>query len=223
MDQLLIIGAGGHGRVVADIARLTGRYQHIAFADDADISSSGGYPVICKTEEAAQRIGDWDMVVAIGNNAVRKRLSEQLAACGARLATLIHPTAVVAAGVPIGPGSVVMANAVINCGSTVGKGVIVNTAATVDHDNVIGDYVHISPGVHLGGTVTVGNEVWLCIGAAVSNNLSICDGCVIGAGAVVIKNIAEPATYSGVPTAKHQRRGHKEEQSVTEQAKEEKA
>ncbi len=202
MRRLLIIGAGGHGRVVADIAKLCGQYQEIHFADDADIHTCGGYPVICTTREALRFINDHDMVVAIGNNQTRKRISEELEAASAHFATFVHPTAVIAADTILGPGSVVMANAVINCGSILGKGVIVNTAATIDHDNQIGDYVHISPGVHLAGTVDIGSETWVGIGATVSNNVCICGGCVIGAGALVIRDITVAGTYVGVPVVR---------------------
>lgn len=199
MKQLLIIGAGGHGRVVADIAKLSGRYQRIVFADDADIKTSGGYPVVCEAKEAVHLLNDYDVIVAIGNNQTRKRIFESLEVLFANFTVLVHPSAVVASDVVVSAGSVVMANAVINCGSRIGKGVIVNTAATLDHDNHIGDFVHISPGAHLAGTVTIGDETWIGIGAAVSNNVNICGGCVIGAGAVVIRDIVEAGTYVGVP------------------------
>jgi sugar O-acyltransferase (sialic acid O-acetyltransferase NeuD family) len=199
VKQLLIIGAGGHGRVVADIAKLSGWYQRIVFADDANIQESGGYPVVCKTKEAVHLLVDYEVVVAIGNNQTRKRILENLEAHSGHLTALVHPSAVIASDVVLGAGSVVMANAVINCGSKIGKGVIVNTAATIDHDNQIGDFVHISPGAHLAGTVAIGDETWIGIGASISNNLNICDGCLVGAGAVVIRDIEKVGTYVGVP------------------------
>lgn len=202
MNKLLIIGAGGHGRVVADIAKLLGRYNQIDFVDDADDKEVRGYQVIGKMVNIDQWIGKCDFFVAIGDNRTRHTIMSLLDEKGAQLATFIHPSAVIADDVEIGYGSVVTANAVINCGSRIGKGVIINTAATVDHDNVIHDYVHISPGVHLAGTVQIGEMTWIGIGAAVNNNVNICGGCTIGAGAVVIKNIDEVGTYVGVPTKK---------------------
>ena len=92
-----------------------------------------------------------------------------------------------------------MAGAIINCGSKIGKGCIVNTGATIDHDCVIEDYVHISPGAHLAGMVNVGETSWVCTGAVVSNNVKIIGETVIGAGAVVVKEIREAGTYVGVP------------------------
>lgn len=199
MKQLLIIGAGGYGRVVADIAKLSGQYQRIVFADDADIQDSGGFPVVCEAKEAGHFLNDYDLIVAIGNNQTRKCIYENLEAHSGRLAVLVHPSAVVASDVALGAGSVVMANAVINCGSKIGKGVIVNTAATIDHDNQIGDFVHISPGAHIAGTVTIGSRTWVGIGGIVSNNITVCGDCVIGAGAVVVKDIEQAGTYTGVP------------------------
>jgi sugar O-acyltransferase (sialic acid O-acetyltransferase NeuD family) len=202
VKQLLIIGAGGHGRVVADIAKLSGQYQRIVFADDAEIKESGGYPVVCKTADAVHLLIDYEVVVAIGNSQMRKRILKYLEACSGHLVVLVHPSAVVASDVALGAGSVVMANAVINCGSKIGKGVIVNTAATIDHDNQIGDFVHISPGAHLAGTVAIGDGTWIGIGASISNNLHICGGCTVGAGSVVIRDISEVGTYVGVPAKK---------------------
>ena len=184
---------------MADIARLMGRYSQIAFVDDADIGYSGGIKVLCSIGEIDPWLEQNDVFVAIGDNQTRKSIMHRMEQIGARFATLIHPSAVIADDVEIGSGSVVMANAVINCGSRIGKGVIVNTAATIDHDNQIGNFVHISPGAHLAGTVTMGDETWIGIGASISNNLNIRGGCTVGAGAVVIKDIDEAGTYVGVP------------------------
>ncbi len=199
MKQLLIIGAGGHGRVVADMAQLGGQYERIIFFDDADITTSGSNPVIGKVRDALKHLDGNDVVVAVGNNQTRQSLCEWLESHLANIVSVIHPSAIVASNVSIGKGTVVMANAVIQCGSRIGKGVIVNTAATIDHDCVIADYVHLSPGVHLSGTVSIGERTWLGIGSLVSNNVSICKNCVVGAGGVVVKPIVKRGTYIGVP------------------------
>lgn len=198
--KLLIIGAGGHGRVVADIAKLSEKYQEIGFADDAEIDTSGEIKVVCRVKEIDPLQNDRDVFVAIGDNQTRERLTSELIEKGAKIATLIHPTAVIAEGVEIGEGTVIMANVVINCGTRIGKGVIVNTAATVDHDNVLCDFVHISPGVNLAGMVWIDRGTWIGIGAVVSNNVRICGGCVIGAGATVLRDIYESGIYVGLPT-----------------------
>jgi sugar O-acyltransferase (sialic acid O-acetyltransferase NeuD family) len=202
-NKLLIIGASGHGKVVADIANKMNQWQQIAFLDDdGTINERMGLQVIGKTIDAAKFIEDHEFVVAIGNNNTREKIQTQLEKEGATIATLIHPQAVIGENVEIEAGTVVMAGIVINCFSKVGKGCIINTGATIDHDNVIGDYVHISPGAHLAGTVEIGNKSWIGVGAVISNNLNLTNKVCIGAGAVVIKNITEPGTYVGVPVKK---------------------
>jgi sugar O-acyltransferase (sialic acid O-acetyltransferase NeuD family) len=200
-NKLLIIGASGHGRVVADIAMKMNRWQEIAFLDDDEnIQSPMLIEIIGKSNDAFSYINDYDIFVAIGNNQTRKKIQTQLEMAGANISTLIHPSAIFGEKVEVGVGTVVMAGVVINCCSSIGEGCIVNTGAVIDHDNVIEDYVHISPGVHLAGTVKVGKETWLGIGSVVSNNINICNGCIIGAGAVVVRDITVPGTYVGVPS-----------------------
>lgn len=206
MRKLAIIGASGHGKVVADIARRNG-YKEIVFLDDDDsIHKCGGYPVIGKSSKAGTI--DADVIIGIGNAGVRKKIQESIS--DEKLVTLIHPDAVVAEDVAIGKGTVVMAGAVINPGVRIGKGCIINTCSSVDHDCVVGDYVHIAVGSHLCGTVSVGSGTWIGAGATVSNNISICPDCMIGAGAVVVNDIQESGTYVGVPV----RRIDMEEKSV---------
>lgn len=195
MRKLAIIGASGHGKVVADIARKKG-YREIVFLDDDDrIHECGGYPVIGKSSEAGAI--DADVIIGIGNAGIRKRIQESIP--DEKLVTLIHTDAVVAEDVVIGNGTVVMAGAVINPGVRIGKGCIINTCSSVDHDCEVGDYVHIAVGSHLCGTVSVGSGTWIGAGATVSNNISICPDCMIGAGAVIVKNIDSAGTYMGVP------------------------
>lgn len=195
MNRLIIIGASGHGKVVADIAVLNG-YEDIVFLDnDRGIKECAGFPVFGPDSMAAELEGD--IFVAVGNADIRKRLMER--DCGRHFPILIHPSAVVASSAIIGEGSVIMAGAVINPGALIGKGVIVNTSSSIDHDCVVEDYVHIAVGAHLSGTVTVGCGTWIGAGATISNNVNICGGCMIGAGAIVIKDINEQGTYIGVP------------------------
>lgn len=199
-DGLLIIGASGHGKVVADIALKMNKWSYIAFLDnDESIISPMGIEVIGRATDVSKYINDYEIFVGIGNNVTRKNIQDSLEANGARIPVLIHPTAVIGERVEIGKGTVVMAGAVINCCTRIGKGCIINTGVTIDHDNEIEDYVHISPGANTAGTVKVGKGSWLGIGSKVSNNVNITSGCVIGAGTVVIKDIAEAGTYVGVP------------------------
>lgn len=201
MSRILgIVGASGHGRVIADIAKKVGYESVLFFDDDESKLHCGGYLVAGPTSQIDDY--DCDVIVGIGNAVVRERIQKYLEEGHKRLATLVHPSAVVGENVHIGIGSVVMAGSVINPGCRIGKGCIINTCASVDHDCVLEDYVHVSVGAHLAGTVTVGRATWIGIGASVSNNVSIPGGCMIGAGAVVIKTLEEPGTYVGVPARK---------------------
>lgn len=200
MRRLAIIGASGHGKVIADIARKIGYSEVVFLDDDATIHECGGYPVLGKSIEAGMI--EADVIVGIGNAGVRKRIQDSIP--NEKLTTLIHPDAVIAEDVVMGVGTVVMAGAVINPGVRIGKGCIINTCSSVDHDCEVGDYVHISVGSHLCGTVSVGSGTWIGAGATVSNNVSICSDCMIGAGAVVVKDIDSAGTYMGVPARRIQ-------------------
>ena len=195
-NKLIIIGAGGHGKVIADVALKNG-YTDIAFIDDRATGDCMGFPVVGTTADIEKlNDGNTEFVIGIGNNSVRKKLAEQY---DVNWTTLIHPSAQIAVNVSVGKGTVVMAGAVINVCATIGKHCIINTGAVVEHDNVVDDFVHISPNVALGGTVHIGELTHVGIGATVKNNIDICGDSVIGAGAVVVKNINVGGTYIGVP------------------------
>ncbi|KSU60400.1 acetyltransferase [[Bacillus] enclensis] len=199
-EKLLIIGASGQGKVVADIALKMNRWQSVAFLDDDEnIHSSMDLEVIGTSSEVSKYIEEYDVFVGIGNNETRQKVQEKLEKLGAEIPVLIHPTAVIGEQVEIEAGTALMAGSIVNCCTRIGKGCIVNTGSTIDHDNVIGDFAHISPGVHLAGTVKVGLGSWIGIGSTISNNVTITDDCKIGAGAVVIKDITEPGVYVGIP------------------------
>lgn len=199
-NKLIIIGASGHGKVVADIAIKMNKWQSITFLDDDEsIKASIGLEVIGKTADAFTYKEEADFFVAIGSNTTREKIQEKLIEQGLNVVSLIHPSAVIGTDVEMGIGTAVMAGVVINSSTRIGNGCIINTSSSVDHDNVIEDYVHISPGVNMAGTVKVGKGTWLGIGSVVSNNVNVCSGCKVGAGAVVVKDITEPGTYVGVP------------------------
>ena len=198
--KLIIIGAGGHGRVVADIAAKSG-YTEIAFLDDNTSESHSAYPVIGVSGDA-EKYPEHDFFVAIGASDVRKRLQDKLSENGLRIATLIHPNAVIGENVTIGDGTAIMACAVVNPNTTIGKGCIVNTCASVDHDSSLGDFSHVSAGSHLAGTVYIGSRTFIGAGTTIINNITICDDVLIGAGTVVIRDINESGTYIGVPARK---------------------
>lgn len=195
MNKLVIIGASGHGKVIADIAVKNG-YKDIVFLDDDEsIKECAGFPVIGKTNEA--QMMDGDKIVAIGNAQIRERIQNTI-----KTVTLIHPDASISRRVVIGDGTVVMAGAVINSDVKIGKGCIVNTGASIDHDCVVEDYVHISVGAHLAGTCLIRKRTWIGAGATVTNNIEITGDCMIGAGAVVVKDIEEKGTWVGSPAKK---------------------
>ena len=201
-DKLIIIGAGGHGKVVADVALSMNRYEEVCFLDDSTQGEILGLPVVGKSEDYIKWVDEAEFFVAIGNSKVRELFQEKLIEMNAEIATLVHKSAVIGTNVRIGEGTVVMAGAVINADTNIGNGVIVNTSCSIDHDNVIEDYCHISVGSHLAGTVKVGKHTMIGAGATVINNISICEECMIGAGAVVVKDIAAAGTYIGVPAEK---------------------
>ncbi len=197
---LAILGASGHGRVVADCADALG-WQRIVFFDDRhDVALETPWSVAGTGEDLMAQASAFDaVVVAVGNNRMRLELLLALRSVGARLATLIHPRATVSGRSVIGPGSVVIAGAVVNIGARVGQGVIVNTGATVDHDCVLEDGVHVAPGAHLAGGVRVGKESWIGVGAVVREYTFVGEGAFVGAGAVVVASIDAGLKVVGNP------------------------
>ncbi len=200
-EQVIVIGASGHGKVVADIVRRSGDTLLGFLGDNETLPPEiAGIPVLGKVADYA-KYPDVSFVIGIGNSAIREKIVRQLDSV--RWYTAIHPSAVISTlDMQIGAGSVIMANAVINPSAHIGKHCIINTAAVVEHDNRIENFAHISVGAKLGGTVSVGAHTWVGIGATISNNVSICDHCMIGAGAMVICDIKESGTYVGVPARK---------------------
>lgn len=199
MKSVIIIGASGHGKVIADIIQKSGDKVYGFLDDNTELNDAFlGFPVLGTIDSYKKYCNIVEFVIAIGDAKIRNAISKKLQ--DANIYTAIHPTAVISnLDVTIGKGTVIMANAVINSGSQIGAFCIINTGAIVEHDNVIEDYVHVSVGAKLAGTVYVGKYTWIGIGAVVSNNLKICENCVIRAGAVVVENIIKSGSYQGVP------------------------
>ncbi len=203
MPRLVIWGAAGHAKVVADIVRLQGEHEICGFLDDHDPTPRD----FC----AARVLGGGDrlrdlraegvthLVLGFGDGAARLRLAARARDLGYQLATAIHPGAVVASDVRLGPGSVVAAGAVVGPGTTVGENVIVNTLAGVAHDGTVGAGAHLCPGTSLGGWVVVEELAWVGIGATVRDRVRIGRGTVVGAGAVVLDDLPEGVVAYGVP------------------------
>ncbi len=200
---MFIFGASGHSKVVLDIARAAGATVEGSIESEVGAPEFAGLPVL--TEAEALKRGAGELVVAVGNPQTRKTTTERFAQHGWRLKSLVHPRAVVAAGVNLGAGTVVMAGAVINPGAHIGQGVIVNTNASIDHDCELRDYVQICPGASLGGAVRVGEGTWIGVNACVIQGLSVGAWTMVGAGAAVVEDVPDEVVAYGVP-AKIQRR-----------------
>jgi sugar O-acyltransferase (sialic acid O-acetyltransferase NeuD family) len=199
MGRLLIIGTGGQGKVVLDCAKYY--YHSISFmTNDTHSLGINGYPIIYEQETAFDTIlNNYDeIIVAIGNNKARLKISLKYESKGIKLATIIHPKAIVSETSEIGGGTVIFANAVINPSAKIGKACIINTGAIIEHDCILEDGVHISPNAALGGTVYIGEETWVCIGSSIANNIKVGKESIIGAGAAIIKDIPNKVLAAGV-------------------------
>lgn len=200
--KLLIAGAGGHGRVVADAAADTGAWQDIAFLDDR-------YPEIAQVSDwrVAGTLGDLEriapgfqaFIAAFGDSVLRLQCLERARSAGLKIATIVHPRAAVSSRARLGAGTVVFAAAAVNAGALLGSGCIVNTGATIDHDCELGDGVHICPGVNVAGNVRIGDSSWIGIGSCVIQGICIGQRATIGAGAVIIRDVADGLTMVGNP------------------------
>ena len=200
MSRVVIIGAGGHAQVVADILwRMRDDaldVTPVAYLDDKAALHGQIFlnvPVVGAVDQLGQ-IEHEAVIVAIGNGRIRQKLFATLQQQGERFIIVRHPTAVIAPDVQIGPGSMICANVVVNTGSVIGQNVILNTACTVDHHNQIGDHAHIAPGVHLGGDVWVGEGALVGIGATVLPQRHIGRWATVGGGAVIVRDVAAGQT-----------------------------
>lgn len=201
MSRLLIIGAGGHGKVVADAARSHGAWEELGFIDDRMRDERVlDVPIVGTTAELSQFVGRYaSIAVAIGSAQQRLRLLDQCRSLGFSLPVIAHKTAVVSRFATLAHGCVILALAAVSADARLGVGCIVNAGATVDHDCQLADGVHVCPGVHLAGNVTVGARTWIGIGSCVRQELTIGSDVTIGAGSAVVSNIQSGVTVFGVP------------------------
>lgn len=199
--NLLILGAGGHGKVVCEIAQLMKKWDMICFLDDNKVGKEvNGIKVIGSFKDIGQFKREFSHAfVAIGDNVKRLEWLHYVEAMNFELPVLIHPSSIISKNVQIGKGTVIMPGCVINTNTTIGKGCIINTKASIDHDCEIEDGVHISPGVTIGGSVKIGSKTWICIGATIINNINIGENSIIAAGATVISDIPSNVMAAGIP------------------------
>lgn len=205
MQRVVIVGAGGHAQVVADIllrARDAGSLiQPVGYLDD-NAATHGrvllGLPVLGPLVELDRILHD-AIIVSIGDNRIRRQLHGELQARGEKFAIARHPAAVIAPEVEIGEGTMICAGVIVNTGSVIGVNTILNTGCTVDHHNRIGDHVHIASGVHTGGEVIVGDGALVGIGSIVMPRCPVGAWSVIGAGACVTQSVPSGVTVVGNP------------------------
>jgi len=199
--KLAVLGASGHGKVVADTARAAG-WSDIIFFDDAWVGKRfvTHHPVVGDAEALFRSAAEFDgVIVAIGNNRVRLDKTRALIDAGGNVVSVIHPTAVISESSSVKQGSVIMAGAVVQADASLGTACIINTNASVDHDCRLADGVHVCPGVAISGDVVGGECAWFGVGACVRQGLRIGADAVIGAGAAVVKDVEPGITVIGVP------------------------
>ena len=199
--MLAILGASGHGKVLADIAELTG-WDQVVFFDDAwpENKVNSVWQIIGNTQDLLENLANYTgVIVAIGNNKIRQQKLKQLQSARAKIITLIHPSAIISKYSEIGIGSVVVAGAVINPDCIIGSGAIINTCSSVGHDCILGDAVHVCPGARLAGGAVVGDRAWVGVGSSVRQLITIGEDAIIGAGSAVVKDVKANATVMGVP------------------------
>lgn len=195
-DKIVVVGAGGHAKVVIATVRAAGGDVVAAYDDDSGRWGQQLLGVPIHGPISGEAIGNGPAIIAIGNNRTRQSIAKSV---NAQWVSVCHPSATVHSSVVLGPGTVVFAGSVVQPDATIGAHSILNTAATVDHDCIVGDLVHIGPGVCLCGGVTVDEGVLLGVGAKVAPNVEVGPWSTVGAGAVCVVDVPGSSTVVGVP------------------------
>lgn len=198
--RLALIGSGGHAKVLCSIARRRG-WQVMGYYDDYRPPGTLvlGLPVLGKVEEVRELPASCWVLVAIGHNQRRREVFEQCKAWNRALPVLIDPSAILDETVTVGEGTVIMPGVVVNVDTHIGHNCILNTSCSVDHDGHIGHHAHLCPGTHLAGTVSVGEGCMLGTGVSVIPGCKIGARTVVGAGAVVVRDLPADMVVMGVP------------------------
>jgi UDP-perosamine 4-acetyltransferase len=205
MSEFIVIGGGGHARVVISILRKLKGYSVLGYTDQTDHGTVMGAPYLGSDLSLTAVISGSrqpDAVLGVGQvglGRMRQELWDRLADYAIRFPKILSIDAIVHDGVSGGEGAVIMDGAVINCGATLGRGVIVNTNSTIEHDTVLGDWVHVAPGATVCGEVTIGAYSMIGAGATVIEGRKIATCCVVGAGSTVVHDLTEPGIYVGSP------------------------
>ncbi|BBH19570.1 putative acetyltransferase EpsM [Paenibacillus baekrokdamisoli] len=200
---LIIVGGGGHGKVVMDIAEMMGDFSLLAIADDKFTTIQESNDILCGPTSIIGNLLEADqealVIIAIGDNRSRFRMAERLDLPKERYAKLQHPGAHVSKHAIVAPGTVVMAGAVVNTTASIAAHAIINSGAVIEHDVVVGPFAHISPNAALAGAVTVGEGAHVGIGASVIPGVRIGKWSVLGAGAAAIRDVLDHLIAVGVP------------------------
>jgi sugar O-acyltransferase (sialic acid O-acetyltransferase NeuD family) len=206
MTPLVLVGGGGHAKVVASVlARQRDRFTPIGYTDTANhgplltlrhLGTDEALPELARCHPglcAAITVG------FVRHPSPRRGIAERLREVGIAMPAIVSPEALVDAGVPLGAGAQVLDRVIVNPGASIGAGAILNTACLIEHDVQVGDYTHVAPGAVVSGGAVIGSDVLVGANATVLQGVSICDGCIIGAGAVVTRRLEQPGTYVGAP------------------------
>lgn len=204
MEKVIVIGGGGHAKVVISILKKISKYKILGYSEIKDNGLILGVGYLGDDNKVINKYSDTETILVMGighlkSADLRMRLVEKFQNSGFRFPHIISPTSVINEPVDVGEGTVVMDNVVVNTSSRIGNFCILNTSSTIEHDCEVGDFVHIAPGSTLSGEVQIGSYSFIGAGSTVINSVSISQKCIIGAGSLIRKNINQPGLYVGNP------------------------
>jgi len=191
--KIFLYGAGGHGRVIADIIRGYRQYSFEGFIDDNPKIGAIRFDDFIKYHSGSF------VALGVGDNYQRKKIFNKLQKLGVKIATLVDPSALIGSNVKIKKGVIIMPGVIINSKALIQRGAIINSGSIIEHDCAIGSFAHISPGVTLGGDVTIGAKTHIGLNSSIIPQVCIGSNSIIGAGSVVVKDIPKNVTAFGVP------------------------